>query len=147
MRTVRQRFKLLQSLPFKREFSRRREYLYSFFVRRSPRNLSVSGFVHSKLSAVTLWQVEFSLSLPLPLSLSHFRVTYCPAIDFMAGVTNIFRIKFRPAALAARVPRTWTFLPVEREESTEMEQRREICTPFQSRSRSTPPINPRVLSS
>lgn len=58
--------------------------------------------MHAELSEVTLLRVELS-----------FRVVYCPSIDFMTGVTDIFRIKFRPAGLTVGAENLKIFLSKE----------------------------------
>ena len=94
------------------------------------------------------WLHFYRFEISLSLALSLFRVGYCQAIDFMAGVTNIFRIKFRPAALAARVPRTWTLLPVREGRINNLKTRVKSANAVSiALARASPPINPRVLSS
>lgn len=61
--------------------------LFSLSRDRQKNPLCLFAWLHTKLSEVTLLWVEFSLC-----------AAYCPPIDFMATVTNIFRIKFRGAA-------------------------------------------------
>lgn len=80
---------LIDSQPY--IFNDSRTAIIFPFTRSTKNPLCLFAWLHTKLSEVTLLWVEFSLC-----------AAYCPPIDFMATVTNIFRIKFRGAAERAR---------------------------------------------